>query len=144
MCGGASASLVRTVIASDHGSSAPARDAPSRKPLDTGLQHRDTTVRVHRHHVDAQRTEHTTGAADGGRDVVHLQIEKRQITETGQRADCFGARRGVELETDLGDAEIRPQLPGESQRQHQVVDIERDGKALTNIRRDVTHDLLHS
>ena len=112
--------------------------------LDTGLQHRRTTVRVHGHHVDAQRAEHPAGPAHCGRNVVHLQIEKRQIAEAGQRANCFGSGCGVELETDLGDAEIWSELTSESQRQHQVVDIERDGEALTNICWHVTHDLLHS
>jgi hypothetical protein len=117
------------------------------EPFDAGLQHVDAPVRVHGGVAHPERPEHPGRLVDGGRDVVELQIEEHLVAEIGEGADDLGSGGAVELEPDLGDPEVGPQLPADAQREHQVVDVEGEGQPPADLGRyvggrGVSHGLL--
>ena len=104
----ASSSLVSTVTPSPSGGACPAAAARLRRV-------RRVRPATSRHHPRCgssrrrrrDRRAHAPRASDRVRDVVELQVREHGQVQRAQSLDRLGTGRGVELETDLGDAEPR-------------------------------------
>src|SRR5439155_9723751 len=107
--------------------------------LDSGAQHRGTTLRVEVQVLRTERTDHTSTAVHGRRDVVELEVGEDVVTEIGQRGDRIGTYRAVQLEPDLGCAEPRAQLARQPDGNDEVVDVEDDRELVPDLLWHLTH-----
>ena len=101
--------------------------------FDAGAQHRFTTGGVEVEEVDAVTPEDARGPADGGGDVVELQVGEDQESLVPQGLEGDGAGLGVELEAHLGDAEPRLHALRHRERGVEVADVEREREALARV-----------